>query len=171
MSLFGKMGASGDAERLSQLEKQQAGLEKQINAQKQNQMALNSRRSLLEIARNTQRMRAQAVQAGVSQGAQFGSGLQGGLAQIQAQGAYSSLGVNQNLEIGQKIFGLNDAISDVKMQMSDVRTSLADNQGWASLGGSIMSNAGTIGSLGKSAFGGNNFNFMFGGGSPSGYGR
>jgi hypothetical protein len=177
MKLFGQFSASDDAEKLSALEKQQAGLEQGINEQKRQQMLLNSRRSTLEIFRNTQRMRAQSIQAGVSQGAQFGSGLQGGLAQIYNQGLYNAQGVSQNLEIGRNIFGLNDQISGVKMQMSDVKSDLATDQGWASLGGSILSGAGTIGSVGTSLFGGSSGggfglgSLFMGGGSPSGYGK
>lgn len=173
MQLFGKFGASEDAEKLAELEKKQAGVEMNINKQKKQQMELNSRRSLLEIYRNTQRLRAQAVQAGVNQGASSGSGLQGGLGQITNQGFYNALGVNQNLEIGRNIFGLNDQMSEIKMQMSDVKTSLSENQGWASLGGSILGSAGTIGNVGKSLFGGsNNLGSAFmGGGTPVGYGN
>lgn len=154
MSIYGKFAGSEAAGRYAQLEKEQAGYEMGINAQKKQQMELNGRRSLLENFRNAQRLRAQGTNAAVNQGAQFGSGLQGGLAQNTSQANYNALGVTQNLEIGRNIFGLNDKISQVKMQMADVKTEMNTDAGWASLGGSVLTNAGTISNLGKSAFGG-----------------
>lgn len=151
LSAVGKFKASEDAGQMNALEKQQAGFEMAINGQKRQQMELNGRRSLLETFRNTQRLRAQAVQSGVSQGAQFGSGLAGGTAQVTAQGNYNAMNINQNLDIGRNIFGLNDQISGVKMKMSDVKTSLANDQAISSLGGAVLGSAGKIGDLASSA--------------------
>src|SRR5438045_747983 len=108
MQLYGRFSGAGHASQFADLERQQAGLEQQINAQKKQQMELNGRRQLLEVYRNTQRLKAQGLAVGVSQGAQYGSGVAGGQAQISDQGAYNALGVNQNLQIGRNIFGLND---------------------------------------------------------------
>lgn len=157
MSLAGKFKASADAQKMNTLEHEQAQLEMQINGQKKQQMELNGRRQMLEVARNTQRLRAQSVQAGVNQGAQYGSGLQGGQAQIAAQGNFNMLGIGQNLEIGRNIFGLNDSISGVKMQMSDVKTSLANDQAITSLGGAILTSSGKIGDLASNVFGTDSF--------------
>lgn len=158
MSIYGKFSGSQDASKYAELEKQQAGFEMGINDQKRNQMELNGRRQLLENFRNAQRLRAQGINSATNQGAQLGSGLQGGLAQNTSQANYNALGVTQNLQIGRNIFGLNDQISGVKMQMADVKSNMATDQGWASLGGSILTSAGTISNLGKSGFGaGSNF--------------
>lgn len=162
MSLYGKFKGSADASQYSALEKQQAGLEMQINQQKQQQMALNGRRQQLEVFRNTQRLKAQSVQAGVNQGAQFGSGLAGGMAQVTAQGNYNLLNIDQNLQVGKNIFGLNDQISGVKMQMAGVKSNLATDQGWTSMGGAVLSSADKIGNLaGNLNFGGANAGFSY----------
>lgn len=158
MQLYGKFAGSDSAEEYAQLEKKQAGLEMGINQQKKQQMELSGRRQLLENFRNAQRLRAQGVNSAVNQGAQFGTGMQGGLYQNTSQGHYNALGIDQNLEIGRSIFGLNDQISGVKMQMADVKTDMNNAQGWSSLGGSILQSSSTIAALGKSGFGaGSNF--------------
>lgn len=173
LSLWGQSKASEDAAQVAQLERQKFGVEQQVNAQRQQQMELSARRQQLEIFRNTQRARAMGLNAAVNQGAQYGSGLAGGQASTTSQGLFNSQGVNQNLQIGRNIFGLNDKISSLNMQESTVKGKQAEDQGWASLGGSILSNAGTIGNLGKfgaTSFGNLNLGNMFmGGGSPSGY--
>jgi len=109
-------------------------------------MQLNARRNSLEQFRNTQRMAARATAAATTQGAQFGSGLAGGLGQVTAQGAYNVAGLNQNLEIGENIFGLDRTISGEKLQLaklqSDYGVTSATNQGFSSLGSSLMSLSG-----------------------------
>ena len=138
LSLFGGMGASHDAEQAAQIQGQIAGLEGNVNEQRRSAMQLDSRRKSLEQIRLAQRTSAQATAAATNQGAQFGSGLQGGLAQIEGQGAFNLAGINQNLEIGQNIFDINSQISGQKMALSKVQTSMATNQGISSLGGGIM---------------------------------
>jgi hypothetical protein len=151
MQIFGAMGASSNAHKAADINKGIAGDEMQINAQKQIQMEMSARRQQMEIMRQAQQKGAQATAAATNQGAQFGSGLQGGLAQVQDQAGFNSQGVTGNLAIGENIFGINNDISNKKMQLSDVQSSQATDQAWASLGGSIVSNAGTIGNIGKFA--------------------
>jgi len=138
LSLFGGVGASHDAEQAAQIQGQIAGLEGSVNQQHRVAMQLDSRRKSLEQIRLAQRTQAQAVAAATNQGAQFGSGLQGGLGQIAGQGAFNLAGINQNTEIGENIFDLNAQSSGQKMALSKVQTSMATNQGISSLGGGIM---------------------------------
>lgn len=154
---------------------QQAGVsiniaqnEQYIEGQKNQQMQLEGRRSQLENFRNTQRLRAQATAAAVNQGAQFGSGLQGGLGQITNKGAENALGINQGLAIGQNIFGFNQNISGDKMQMAELGSQMATLQGkmaiaqggaqqgagLQSLGGSVMQSGKIFGSFAKDIFSG-----------------
>lgn len=123
----------------------------------------------MENFRNVQRARAQGLNAATNQGAQFGSGLQGGQGSAVDQGVTNALGINQNLQIGNAIAGYNQNISADKEQLASLGGQAATDQGIMSLGGAMMSGAGTIGQLGKNA-GGMQFNNIFGGGSPSGYG-
>lgn len=146
-SAFFGQRASEDAKAVSANEQQQFGLQKQVNDQRQGAMELSARRQQLETFRNTQRQRAMGLNAAVGQGAQYGSGLPGGQADTTNQGLFASQGISQNLQIGRNIFGLDNQITDLKSQESQLKSDQATNQSWASLGNSIMSNAGTIGKV------------------------
>lgn len=151
LQVFGAFGASSAAKEKAQIEKNIAGKEMEINQQKKQQMEFEARRMQMEVFRNMQRQRAMATAAAVNQGASQGSGLQGGLAQVTNKSLFNSQGIAGNLQFGQTIFGLNDAISGYKMQMADANADQAQAQAWASLGGSLVNNAGKIGDLGKNA--------------------
>lgn len=150
MSLFGgasQASASKEyAEKSYAVQQQISANENLVNNQHEDAMRLNARRNTLEQFRNTQRMAARATAAATSQNAQFGSGLQGGLGQIQAQGAYNIQGLAQNETIGENIFGLNRTISGEKLQLAQLQSEYgvtsATNQGFSSLGSSLMSISG-----------------------------
>lgn len=154
MQLFGGMGAAENAREAHRLQGEVAGLEGKVNDQRRSQMELSARRQQMEIFRNNQRARAMGTNAAVNQGAQFGSGLQGGLAQVQNQSMWNSLGISQNLEIGRNIFGINDEISRKKAQISNVQGEMATNQGIASFGGQLMNSAEPISRISRYGFGG-----------------
>jgi hypothetical protein len=85
---------------------------------------------------------------------------------------FNIAGVSQNLQIGENIFGINNDISNKKIQLSSIQGSMATDQAWSSLGGALVKAGPTIGGLSKDAgagFGKIGGMFM-GGGSPSGYG-
>ena len=56
-------------------------------------------------------------------------------------------GINQNLEIGQNIYGLNSQISDSKMRMADIQTQMAMFQGLQGFGQSVAGIAGKASNL------------------------
>src|SRR5882757_6773508 len=118
MQLFGGLSAASDTKKAYGIQQNITGLEGNVNQQRQAAMELSARRQSLENFRATQRAQSQGLNNAVSQGAQFGSGLAGGEAQITAQGAFNNQGINQNLEIGRNIFGLNDKISQQKLALS-----------------------------------------------------
>lgn len=120
--------------------------QQQIQSQNFNLMTLQSNRSSLEVLRRTQQARAQATAAATNQGAQFGSGLQGGLAQESDQGANNSLGIAQNLAIGKNIYGLNQAIDQQQSTLASYQTKAATGAGIASAGTGLMSLGGGIAS-------------------------
>lgn len=151
LSIFGAIGASGKSKEIAEQDQKIAQAEQGINAQKQQQMLLDSQRKQLENIRNAQRLRAQATAAAVNQGANKGSGLQGGLAQISDQEDWNALGLDQNLQIGQNIFGLNNQISTAKIAKSRLTGEMATDQALMSLGGQLVGNSGTIGNFFKTA--------------------
>ncbi len=152
LQIWGGAKASQTASQVAGVQKGIAGDEQQINDQKQQQMQLEARRMQTEQFRNIQRQRSAATAAAVNQGAQGGSGLQGGLAQVQDQGLYNVQGINQNLQFGNTIFGINNDISSKKMQLADLSSSMAQDQALSSLGGAIVKNSGTIGGLAQDAY-------------------
>lgn len=165
LSAIGGFGASSTAHQSAQVSMDIAHQEQGINDQKRMQMTLQSQRSQLENFRNVQRARAQGLNSATNQGAQLGSGLAGGQAQAQDQGAYNALGLNQNLQIGNSIANYNDNISADKIQMAQLGGQMATDQGLMSLGGALIKAGPTIGAIGK-GFGG--FNFGSFGGDYSG---
>ncbi len=124
-------------------------LEMQSDRQRRQAMELSAQRSSLEVTRNAQRARAMGTENAVASGSQLGSGLQGGLAQVQGQATTNQLGISQNLQIGRNIFDINASISAARIAESNAKSKEATAQGISSLGSSI------------SKFGGMN---MFGGG-------
>jgi len=149
--IYGSITGSQTAGRISEVNQQIAIDEGQINEQKRKAMELSGRRQQLEVMRNNQRLRAQATNAATNQGAQFGSGLQGGLAQIEDQSFFNLQGINQNLEIGRNVFGINADISQKKQQLASLGGDLATDQAIGSLGGALMRMGPTIGGLSRDA--------------------
>jgi small-conductance mechanosensitive channel len=162
MQLFGGLGQAKASKRNAQIEQQIATQERAQNALRRQSMELDANRKKIENIRNVQLSRAMAMNTAVAQGAQFGSGLAGGLAQITGRGNWNELGINQNLQIGQNMFNIDDQISNLKMQKAEVGGDMATAQGISSLGGSIMKVAGSFSSLaggfgGEAASGGSSY--------------
>lgn len=134
---FGQKGAKQNNE----AQQKQFMLEQAIENEKRKQMELVSRRQQLEVVRNAQRMRALALQNSTSQGANQGSGLQGGYGQIASDANYNLLGLAQNLAIGRNIFGLNSQISENKKNMAEAQMTMQYGQGLTSIGQSLFSAA------------------------------
>lgn len=173
MQFFGGLSASSDAHKATEINQGIARDEQGINEQKRTQMEMTARRQQTEVLRNAQRAKSQATAAATNQDTQFGSGLQGGLAQVTDQSAFNLQGINNNLAIGENIFGFNSDISNKKQQLSSVQADQATDQSIMSLGGAMVSSSQTIGNIGKFAGGGvSDFFSLMGPGSLSGgFGR
>lgn len=166
MQIFGGISSSQNAHQQAAVSQDVARQEQGINDAKQQAMELQGRRAQMENVRNVQRARAQAVQNATTQGAQFGSGLQGGLAQVTDQGLFNMQGVNDALQTGRQINTYNTAISGDKQQLASLGADAATDAGISSLGGALLKSGPMIGQMTK-GFGNMS---LFGGGSPSGYG-
>lgn len=166
MSLFGGASTASDAKQAASIQSNIAGLEGGLEDQRHQAMELSAHRQQLEILRNNQRARATAMTNATSQGAQFGSGLQGGLAQIEDQGLFNLAGVNQNLEIGEAMFGINKQITGQKQQLAQVQGQMATDQGISSLGGALVKAGPTVGNIASgfgNAYPSNTMDLMTGG--------
>jgi hypothetical protein len=147
-SILGTMSASSDAKQISGYEQQNAGLEMQVNAQRKNAMEIDARRRQLDTVRNAQRSRHAAVATVQGQtGSTQGTGLQGAQAQLSGQGNFNLQGINQNLEIGRNIFGLDTSISQNKIAIAGLQGSQGTAQGIAAIGGDISRSATSLGNI------------------------
>lgn len=155
LQLFGGFSASAKAKEAYGIQSNITGLEGQVNNQRRTAMELSARRQSMEIFRNAQRARATAINNATNQGASYGnsSGLPGGLAQVSDQSMFNLQGVNQNLEIGRNIFGLDDQISKQKLALSGVQSSMMTDQSINQLGSTIAGSAGTISKVGQYGYG------------------
>jgi len=136
-SLFGSVSNLFDSGRSKEINDQIYQQEMRANAVRQQAMYLNASRQQTENIRNMQRARSMALNAATNQGAQFGTGLQGGYGQISGQGEWNALGTSQALQQGQQMFNIDNNISYLKSQLSDVQSDMYTNQGISSLGASI----------------------------------
>lgn len=159
MSIFGGLGSSSAASKEAALSKDEAVQELGINNAKQQAMEISGRRAQLENIRNNQRARAAATNAATNQGAQFGTGLQGGLAQINDSTQFNMLGVNDSLQTGRQINTFNQKISSDRADMATLGGTAAQDAGFASLGGAVMKAGPFVGQFsqgfGTSTAGGN----------------
>lgn len=137
------------AQAQNQATKEIAGLEQGVEAQRFQAMELDARRQTMDAIRNNQRARALGLTSATQQGAQFGSGLQGGYGQISGQTNTNLLGIGQNLEIGRNIFGLNSQITQQKLAyaaggdiINQGQGIIAKSQGWNAIGEGIIAQGG-----------------------------
>lgn len=186
MSLFGAAGAMDKTLQESALSGQETqisqgitGLQIQENQQRQLAMQISARRQQTETIRKTQMARAQGLAAGVSQtGGTSSSGIAGGQAQAQGEGEFNLLGTNQNLQIGNQLFGIQNQISQGQIAMSGIQGQMNNLQGQASIfsgvgaiGGSLANSAGPLGNILGNWFGNKeDTSAVLPGGSPLGQG-
>lgn len=134
---------------INQYEQQQEALRRQS-------MELTAQRQKMEVIRQQQRANSLALQRATNQGANLGSGLQGGYGQISGYTGFNLVGINQNLQLGRQNFDINALISQQnalisgqKINMANAGSDIAFGVGLSHLGGSLMSNASTFGGLYK----------------------
>lgn len=162
LQLFGGMSQANTSKQIAQVSQDKAQHEMQINTLKQQQVRLEASRTQMQDVRNLQRARAMSLSSATTQGAQFGSGLQGGQADVTNQGLFNIQGVNQALQTSEGIYGHNQSITQDNSKIAGLQGEAATAQGISSIGGALMKSAPGIGSI----FGGGNY--KSGGGNYSG---
>jgi hypothetical protein len=153
LGIFGAVGSYNTAQEEVGTQSQIVSLQEQQDMLRERSMFVASRRQSMEVLRKTQQARAQALQAGVSNNAQFSSGLQGGYGQVAGQGQANLLGVNQSVGAGMQMFGLNSAIGQQKINYAQEQAQAQQDQSEMSLGKSLIGLAGPLGKLAGLAFG------------------
>lgn len=101
-------------------------------------MELSAKRSFTESVRQAQAAHATAIATASAQGASFGSGLMGGLAQIAGVANTNLLGTRQQLQLGQANFGINQDITNERVRQADNASQMADAQGTVARGGGVI---------------------------------
>lgn len=147
VSAFGMFGASSAAKQASNIQNAILANETAENQVRQQAVNMQAQRSQIQNVRNTQRAQAQGLSVGVSQGAQFGSGVAGGQAQAATAGAWNAEGIDQSILSANKVFGYDYAIDSLKGQLGSTESTLAQDRGIQGMGMSIFGAAGAAGRL------------------------
>lgn len=127
-----------------QAQNRAAEAEKEQQQVKQLQLNIDAARQTRDIARKAMLARSTALVNATNQGAQSGSGLQGGYAQISGQEGSGNESVNQNVQLGQQMFTANNA-------ETDARTSANTWNGIVGFGNQIYQNRDMLGRVGTYA--------------------
>lgn len=152
----GVMSAGAQAEMAN---KQASASIRAENAREQ-QMRLDSHRQRRQAVREGLLARSMSLIAGVSQGAQYGSGVAAGLAQATSGAAQNVQAISSNEVTGGRIFQAN---RDYYRATAEGQAQIAMWQGIGSIGGAIANNAGAIGRIGGQAPGAPNYRGPYGG--------
>lgn len=147
LSIFGGIQKTEAAQKQAQISQDMAQTEMKQDAVRRQAMEVAARRQQMEVLRNQQRARSLALNNATGQGAQFGSGLQGGYGQVTGQSGVNLLGISQGLQAGEQMFDLNNMLSQQKMQMAQAGGQAATAQGMTSLGGALLTSAGPMKNL------------------------
>lgn len=168
LSVFGAIEKYQGAQKQTAAQIQEVKDEQQQDKVRQQAMEVQARRQQMEAFRNQQRARALALNNATSEGAQFGSGLQGGYGQISGQTNTNLLGISQNLQSGNQMFALNQDISNQKIAYAQAGGQINTGSGLSTLGGAMLSSMGTLKTLGvnSSTGGSGNVTNSWGGSTP-----
>jgi hypothetical protein len=138
------------ASQAAKAQQQQIAIQQQQEAQRQKQLNLDAMRRKRDIIRQGILARGQALSTATSQGAQFGSGLAGAYGGIAGRTNVNTLGVSQNQEIGNAMFGLNNQALQASSDYASASALASFGNSLGSLGGAVLRNAGTISRVGNS---------------------
>lgn len=152
----GVMGAQAQADMVN---RQAAASTRAENAREQ-QMRLDSHRQRRQAVREGLLARSMSLTAGVSQGAQYGSGVAAGLGQATSGAAQNVQAISSNEVTGGRIFQAN---RDYFRATAEGQSAVAMWQGIGSIGGALANNAGAIGRIGGQAPGAPNYAGPYGG--------
>lgn len=156
MQLLGTRGQVAGAQASSQAQQDLVNAQQEQDRIRQQAAALDAQRRQLQTVREAQVARSMALTSATAQGAQGGSGLQGGYGQIAGQLGVNTLGIQQNLQLGQDIFGIETSqVTPAKLRYAQAQGQISTSQGLSSFGGSIMNSLPTIGKLSQ-GFGNSN---------------
>lgn len=140
------------AEQQGAAQQQMLAVQAKEQEQRKNLFEIEQQRKRVEDLRNAQQASSVSRSRAVNQGAQFGSGLLGGLAEIKGESNYNILGIEQNTQIGENLFSLDNQLTQAKIASAQAVTTQSIGSSLTSFGGSIVNSMGNIGKL-TSGFG------------------
>lgn len=147
LQMYGASQSYDAAQKQNQSQQDMIKTEMQQDQLRRTAMEVQSKRQQMEVLRNTQRARSLALNSATSQGAQQGSGLQGGYGQIAGQSGTNMLGINQNLQSGEQMFDLNAQLSQQKIAYAQAGGQAATGQALSAVGGSLIGSMGAVRNL------------------------
>jgi hypothetical protein len=153
VGLYGAISGSEAADQQAQYQSQALALQKQEMAERRKAMELDARRRRREIIRQGIAARSAALATSTAQGAQFSSALPGAYGGIEGRSGTNLQGVNQNQEIGERIFDLKGLQSDAYVRAAMAGSNVATNQAMTQAGGMLINNSTQLAQLGRSAYG------------------
>lgn len=129
-------------------QQQALDFQKKIEAERQKQLNLDALRRKREAIRMQVAASAQANATATAQGAAYSSALPGALGGISSRTGVNILGIQQNQDIGNTIFGLNEGLLGSYRAAAEGQSTAALGAGLTSLGGAIMRSNKEIGAIG-----------------------
>lgn len=138
LNVFGGIMKSSGVSEANQAQQQEVQLQIKQDQVRRAYMETDARRKNLQVLRSQQQMQAMSLNNAVTQGAQFGSGLAGGMGQISGQANTNMLGINQNLYAGRQMFDLNQQIDQQKIMQLQGQQDESTGSGISSMGNSLI---------------------------------
>lgn len=117
-----------------------AASQREADAVRRQAMEFDALRRRRENIRQGQMARALAVSRATNQGAESGSGLEGGIGQISGRTGINLTGVQGQLGFGRSIFDINAQTSSFYAQAAAAGTRSSLGSGLVSLGGAVVRN-------------------------------
>lgn len=144
-SVVSLVGNVVSASAQQQMVNEQTAASKRAENAREQQMQLDAQRRRRQAVRESLLARSMSLSAGVNQGAQYGTGVAGGMAGAVNQGLENQQGINSGEILGSRIFQANRDYFDATQRG---QAGMAMGQGISAIGGAITNNAGAIGRLG-----------------------
>ena len=129
---------------------------------RQAQAAADAERRRRQAIRTGIIQRSQALANATAQGANESTANSGAQGQVNQETGWTIGGINTAQAYGTALYGANQELLQAKMDQANADEWSSIGKSLTSLGGGLVTNAGTIGNIAN-----NNFNFLSGVGKPS----
>lgn len=137
------------SQKMAKSQEESIALQRRQDEERRKAMELDAARRKREMIRQALAARSRALSVATAQNAGAGTGLQGAYGGIQGRTGVNLLGVDQNLEIGRTMFGLQAGISEANASAARWGSMAQTGAGLTSLGGSLIKNMDAISRIGS----------------------